>query len=180
MILSPAWPLRPESLSHTRPSDGSRKVGQAQRRPTGIVPHRRAPVGLRCARPALPRLFRRTLMDQPASIAADDLPGPVPLSLLEQRILGVLVEKQKTTADAYPMSVNALVTGSNQKSNRDPLLNLSDLDVEETLERCLRMGLVQRIQGGRVERWKHLLYEAWQVDKLDLAVLAELLLRGPQ
>ena len=107
--------------------------------------------------------------------------GPWPvLDVQERRVLGVLVEKAKTTTDAYPLSVNALVTGCNQKSNRDPLLNLTDLDVEETLDRCLRKGLVQRIQGGRVERWKHLLYEAWQVDKLDLAVLAELLLRGPQ
>jgi uncharacterized protein YceH (UPF0502 family) len=72
------------------------------------------------------------------------------------------------------------VTGSNQKSNRDPLLNLSDLDVEEALLRLQKHGLVSRITGGRVERWRHLLYEAWQVNKVELAVLAELLLRGPQ
>ena len=110
-----------------------------------------------------------------------DTPAAWPvLSLTERRLLGVLVEKAKTTPDAYPLSVNALVTGSNQKSNRDPLLNLTDLDVEETLDRLLRRNLVARVTGARVERWRHLLYENWHVDKVELAILAELLLRGPQ
>jgi uncharacterized protein YceH (UPF0502 family) len=107
--------------------------------------------------------------------------GPWPtLDLPQRRVLGVLVEKAKTTPDAYPMSINALVTGCNQKSNRDPVLNLSEEEVEEALRRCQPGGLVMRITGSRVERWRHLLYEAWHVDKVDLAVLAELLLRGPQ
>ncbi len=79
----------------------------------------------------------------------------------ERRILGVLIEKAKTTPDAYPMSVNALVTGANQKSNRDPLLNLSDLDVEDILVRCQKKNLAIKIIGGRVIRWRHSLYEAW-------------------
>jgi uncharacterized protein YceH (UPF0502 family) len=91
-----------------------------------------------------------------------------------------MVEKAKTTPDAYPMSVNGLVTGSNQKSNRDPLLNLSDTDVEEALQRLQQKGLVSKLTGGRVERWRHQLYDAWQVDKVQLAILAELLLRGAQ
>jgi uncharacterized protein YceH (UPF0502 family) len=95
-------------------------------------------------------------------------------------LLGVLIEKQKTTPDAYPMSVNALVTGSNQKSNRDPILELEEDDVEEALGRCKGRGLVMKIVGGRVDRWRHLLYDAWHVDKVELAILAELLLRGPQ
>jgi uncharacterized protein YceH (UPF0502 family) len=107
--------------------------------------------------------------------------GPWPvLDVHERRVLGVLVEKAKTTPDAYPMSVNALVTGSNQKSNRDPLLNLSDFEVEDALTRCKEKGLAVKITGGRVVRWRHQLYESWAVDKHDLAVLAELLLRGPQ
>src|SRR5205823_1565212 len=73
------------------------------------------------------------------------------------------------------------VTGSNQKSNRDPLMNLSEEDVEEALIRCQRKELVIKITGtGRVIRWRHYLYEQWHVNKLDLALLAELLLRGPQ
>jgi uncharacterized protein YceH (UPF0502 family) len=102
------------------------------------------------------------------------------LSVHERRVLGVLVEKAKTTPDAYPLSLNALVTGSNQKSNRDPLLDLNDLDVEETLTACQKKGLVFKITGGRVERYKHNLYEAWRVNKVEIAVLGELLLRGPQ
>jgi uncharacterized protein YceH (UPF0502 family) len=114
---------------------------------------------------------------QPGSGA--QTPWPV-LDVTERRVLGVLVEKAKTTPDSYPMSLNALVTGSNQKSNRDPLLNLTEVEVEESLVRCQKKGLVMRITGGKVERWRHLLYEAWHASKVDLAILAELLLRGPQ
>src|SRR5207247_3644923 len=74
----------------------------------------------------------------------------------------------------------ALVTGCNQKSNRDPVLNLTDQEVEEALNEAQQLGLVTRVQGGRVERWRHNLYEVWNVNKVELAVLAELLLRGPQ
>lgn len=106
-------------------------------------------------------------------------PWPV-LSLHERRVLGVLVEKAKTTPDTYPLSCNALVAGCNQKSARDPVLDLSDVEVEQALLALQKRGLVARITGGRVERWRHLLYESWQVNKVELAVLAELLLRGPQ
>jgi uncharacterized protein YceH (UPF0502 family) len=109
--------------------------------------------------------------------------GPWPvLDARERRVLGVLVEKQKTskTADSYPMTLNALTTGCNQKSNRDPILNMSEDETEAALERCQKKGLVFRITGSRVDRWRHGLYESWRVDKVDLAVLAELLLRGPQ
>jgi uncharacterized protein YceH (UPF0502 family) len=108
-------------------------------------------------------------------------PPPLPvLSVVERRVLGVLVEKAKTTPDAYPLSINALVTGCNQKSNRDPVMNLSDLDVEEGLVSCQPKGLAIKITGGRVVRWRHNLYDAWKVNKVELAVLGELLLRGPQ
>src|SRR5437763_2730354 len=102
------------------------------------------------------------------------------LTMAERRVLGVLVEKAKTTPDVYPMSLNSLLTGANQKSNRDPLLNLSEEDVENTLAGLQPKGYVTRIQGGRVERWRHNLYDQWSVNKVDLAILAELLLRGPQ
>lgn len=107
--------------------------------------------------------------------------GPWPvLSLDERRVLGVLVEKAKTTPEAYPLSLNALITGCNQKSNRDPLLNLDEDDVLEALNRCRAKGLACKVPGSRVDRWRHLLYEQWHVNKIDLAILAELLLRGPQ
>ncbi len=104
------------------------------------------------------------------------------LSFKERRVLGVLVEKQKTsnTADTYPLTLNALTSGCNQKSNRDPVVTLEEEEVEETLLGCLKKNLVARVTSTRVMRWRHLLYEAWHVDKIDLAILAELLLRGPQ
>ncbi len=105
---------------------------------------------------------------------------PNVLTGIERRVLGVLVEKAKTTPDVYPLSINSIVTGSNQKSNRDPLLNLTDLDVEDALPALQQKGLVTRITGGRVERWRHNLYDVWQVNKVELAILTELLLRGPQ
>jgi uncharacterized protein YceH (UPF0502 family) len=112
--------------------------------------------------------------DVPTAVA------PPVLNVPERRVLGVLVEKAKTTPDAYPMTVNALVTGSNQKSSRDPVLNLGDGDVEEALVSAQQKGLVLKITGGRVVRWRHNLYEALMLDKVELAVLGELLLRGPQ
>jgi len=101
------------------------------------------------------------------------------LSAVERRVLGVLVEKQKTT-DTYPLTLNAVVTGSNQKSNREPFLSLTDQAAEEALTEAQHKGLVMRVVSGRVDKWRHLLYEAWQVNSVDLAILTELLLRGPQ
>lgn len=103
-----------------------------------------------------------------------------PLSVLERRVLGVLVEKALTAAAPEPLTLNAVVVGSNQKSNRDPLLAVEEPEVDDALERLQRKGLVFRITGGRAERWRHNLYDAWKVSKSDLALLAELLLRGPQ
>src|SRR5947207_5029915 len=116
-------------------------------------------------------------MTQPESAApAPNGPWPV-LDLKERRVLGVLVEKAKTTPDTYPMTLNALVTGCNQKSNRDPILNLSNDQVEEGLLAAQRKGLAIRLTGsGRVEKWRHNLYDSWHVDKVEMAVLVELLL----
>lgn len=105
-----------------------------------------------------------------------------PLSVYERRVLGVLVEKQKTskTADSYPLTLNSLTTGCNQKSNRDPVTDLTEDEVEETLTALQKKGFVTRITGGRVERFRHELYDRWTRNGPQLAVLAELLLRGPQ
>ena len=94
----------------------------------------------------------------------------------------MLVEKQKTskTADSYPLTLNALVTGCNQKSNRDPVLDLDEIEVEEGLTALQNKGLVERVTGGRAERFRHKLYDVWTRNGPELAVLAELLLRGPQ
>jgi hypothetical protein len=95
-------------------------------------------------------------------------------------VLGVLIEKQKTTPDVYPLSLNALVTGCNQKNNREPLMTVQPHEVEETLDALQRQALGTRVESGRVDKWRHLLYERWNVGKVEIAVLAELLLRGPQ
>jgi uncharacterized protein YceH (UPF0502 family) len=94
----------------------------------------------------------------------------------------VLIEKQKTskTPDAYPLTLNALVIGCNQKTNRDPVLELDEVEVEEGLTALQKKGLVSRITGGRAERFKHNLYETWTRNGPEMSVLAELLLRGPQ
>ncbi len=102
------------------------------------------------------------------------------LSHIERRILGVLVEKAKTTPDAYPLTINAMVTGANQKTNRDPLMNVTDMEIEDALPQLQQKGLVTRITGSRVERWRHNLYDVWKVNKVELAILTELLLRGAQ
>ena len=104
-----------------------------------------------------------------------------PIGSIFRRVLGVLVEKAKTTPDNYPMTINAIVTGSNQKSNRSPKMDLSAEDVEDAMDELRRIGAVAEIQGdGRKFKYRHLLYEWLGVDKVQLAVMAELLLRGEQ
>jgi hypothetical protein len=108
-------------------------------------------------------------------------PAWQPLAPIDRRVVGVLVEKAKTTPDAYPLSLNALCTGCNQKNNRDPVMQLAAPDVEESLVRLRELGAVEEVQGsGRVPRFRHHAYEWLGVDKVELAVMAELLLRGAQ
>src|SRR3954454_14629215 len=104
-----------------------------------------------------------------------------PLSMRQRRVFGVLIEKAKTTPDVYPMTINGLVSGCNQKSNREPQMNLSSDDVEQVLEELRGMGAVTEVQGsGRVAKYRHHAYEWLGVEKTELAVMTELLLRGEQ
>ncbi len=104
-----------------------------------------------------------------------------PLDRVQRRVAGVLVEKAKTTPEQYPLSLNALTAGCNQKSNRAPQMTLSADDVETALDELREMSAVVEVQsGGRVAKYKHLLYEWLGVDKTEIAVMAELLLRGEQ
>jgi uncharacterized protein YceH (UPF0502 family) len=108
-------------------------------------------------------------------------PAWKPLNSRQRRVLGVLVEKAKTTPDVYPMTVNAIVAGANQKSNRDPLMSLTAEDVEQILIELRGMNAVTVIQGvGRVEKFRHHFYEWLGIDKAESAVMTELLLRGAQ
>jgi uncharacterized protein len=104
-----------------------------------------------------------------------------PLRAVDRRVVGVLAEKAKTTPDIYPMSLSAVSTGCNQKSNRAPQMQLEPADVEDALDRLRELGAVGLVEGyGRVAKYRHYLYEWLGVDKVELAVMTELLLRGEQ
>lgn len=103
-----------------------------------------------------------------------------PLSLLETRVLGVLLEKQRTVPDTYPLSLNALVSGCNQKSSRDPVLQVSDAEVQAALDELRGHSLILEANNGRVPRYLHNLERVLQVPTQSSAILASLMLRGPQ
>ena len=106
---------------------------------------------------------------------------PLPaLSLLETRVLGVLVEKQHTVPDAYPLTLNALVAGCNQKTSRDPVIDASDADVQAAVDHLRMLSLVVESSGGRVMRYAHNVERVLDVPSQSVALLAALMLRGPQ
>lgn len=94
--------------------------------------------------------------------------------------MGSLLEKQQTTPEYYPLTLNALVAACNQKSNREPSMDLAPGDVREALERLRADVLVWPVEGARVERWEHNADRSWELDPPARAVVTELLLRGPQ
>jgi uncharacterized protein YceH (UPF0502 family) len=102
------------------------------------------------------------------------------LNAVERRILGSLVEKAATTPDNYPLSSNALVNACNQSSNRDPVMNLDERAVDTTMLELRTNGLARTVTGGRANKHRHVLDEAWGLSPAELAVIAVLFLRGPQ
>lgn len=107
---------------------------------------------------------------------------PEILNEIEARILGSLVEKQLTTPEYYPLTLNALVNACNQKNNRDPVVSFSEQAVNETLERMRDRNLVYVFYGStsRVPKYKHMLPTVFELTEPETAIIAELLLRGPQ
>jgi uncharacterized protein len=103
-----------------------------------------------------------------------------PLSPLEARVLGVLIEKQHSVPDTYPMSLNALVAGCNQKTSRSPIMSASEAQVLETLDALKHRSLVVETSGGRVMRYAHNAERALGLPSQSVALLATLALRGPQ
>ncbi|KNZ31491.1 MAG: hypothetical protein AD742_15900 [Methylibium sp. NZG] len=103
-----------------------------------------------------------------------------PLSLLEARVLGVLIEKAHTVPDSYPLSLNALAMGCNQKTARDPVLNATDSEVQLTVDALKALHLVFESSGSRVSRYEHNLGRALALPSQSVALLAVLMLRGPQ
>jgi len=109
------------------------------------------------------------------------MPNPLPaLSLLETRVLGTLAENARTVPDAYPLTLNALVSGCNQKTSRDPVMEATEAEVQATIDSLKRCNLVVESSGGRVARYAHNLERALQVSPESSALLTALLLRGPQ
>ena len=102
------------------------------------------------------------------------------LSLLETRVLGVLIEKERTVPDSYPLTLNALVSGCNQKTSRDPIINATASEVQAALDSLRSMSLVIESSGGRAQRYSHNFERVLQVPKQASALLAILMLRGPQ
>ena len=102
------------------------------------------------------------------------------LSLLETRVLGVLAEKQRTVPDTYPLTLNSLVSGCNQKSSRDPVMEASDSEVQAALESLRGLSLIAEVTGGRATRFSHNLERVLHIPSQASALLVMLLLRGPQ
>lgn len=102
------------------------------------------------------------------------------LSLLETRVLGVLAEKQRTVPDTYPLTLNTLVAGCNQKTSRDPVIEASEPEVQAALDSLKFMSLVVESSGGRVARYAHNIERVLHIPTQSTALLATLMLRGPQ
>ncbi len=104
------------------------------------------------------------------------------LSDVEARVLGALLEKEITTPDYYPLSLNSLVNACNQKSNRDPVMNLEENAVRDALRTLHDNSLARSVSGAdsRVTKYEHRLQEAFNFDRREAALFCELLLRGPQ
>src|SRR5438067_8985345 len=102
------------------------------------------------------------------------------LDPIELRVLGCLMEKQLATPEYYPLTLNALVAACNQKSNREPVMELAESDVQRALDRLQDEKLVWKVMGGRAVRYDHNLDTQWQLDRRSKALLTLLFLRGPQ
>lgn len=105
----------------------------------------------------------------------------IELTDIEARVLGCLVEKEITTPEYYPLSLNALVNACNQKSNRDPQLNLTESEVQQALRGLSGHGLARSAStDSRVAKFEHRLADTFNFTRPETAILCELLLRGPQ
>ena len=102
------------------------------------------------------------------------------LSLLETRVLGVLAEKQRTVPDSYPLTLNSLVSGCNQKSSRDPVIEASEAEVLVALDSLRGWSLIVETSGGRVSRYAHNIERVLHIPAQSTALLAMMMLRGPQ
>ena len=107
-------------------------------------------------------------------------PRTTPLNPVQGRVLATLMEKARTVPDSYPLSLNALLSGCNQKSSRDPVMELTEADAQQALDDLLRMSLVTPVSGNRTQRWEHNFPRGVGVPEQSAVLLSLLLLRGPQ
>ncbi len=105
---------------------------------------------------------------------------PIHLSPVEARVLGALIEKEATTPEYYPLSLNALVNACNQKNNREPVTQLNEDAVRQGLHRLQDQNLAAAVHDSRVTKYEHHLQEVFNLTRGEIAVLCVLLLRGPQ
>src|SRR3954468_14124834 len=102
------------------------------------------------------------------------------LSLIETRVLGTLYEKQHTVPDSYPLTLNGLVSGCNQKTSRTPVMEVTEAQVASALDSLKSANLVIETSGGRAARYSHNIERVLQVPSQSIAILTVLMLRGPQ
>jgi uncharacterized protein len=102
------------------------------------------------------------------------------LTLLETRVLGALIEKEHTVPDSYPLSLNSLVAACNQKTSRDPVINASEADVQAAVESLKELALITESSGAKVMRFGHNAERGLKLPSQSVALLAMLMLRGPQ
>ena len=105
---------------------------------------------------------------------------PRPLSPTEARVLGTLMEKARTVPDSYPLTLNAVVSGCNQKTSREPLMQLSDAEAQEALDELKHLSLVFETSGGQASRYEHNFKRVLEVPDQSAVLLGLLMLRGPQ
>ena len=108
------------------------------------------------------------------------VPPPITLSPVEARVLATLMEKARTVPDSYPLSLNTLMLGCNQKSSRDPLMNLTEAEIATALDTLMSMNLARSASGSRVARYEHNFQRGVGVPEQSAVLLGLLMLRGPQ
>src|SRR5688572_10567081 len=132
------------------------------------------------------RLTACVVADEPRSAKPRSLPMDIELTLNEARVIGCLIEKEICTPDQYPLSLNALVNACNQKSNRDPVLELDEAEVQQVVDGLIRKSHVMEHSGfsSRVPKFQHRFcnstYGTLKFSAQELGIISELFLRGPQ
>ena len=114
--------------------------------------------------------------DSPATVAAPS----ITLTAIEARVLATLMEKARTVPDSYPLSLNTLLLGCNQKSTRDPVMELTEAEIATALDTLMPLNLVRQMSGSRVARYEHNFQRGVGVPEQSAVLLGLLMLRGPQ